>query len=164
MQHQQKNVLAPPKRKHMPTQRKLAIKRKRRSRRSRQRSTKLPFAHRTDRKPNSPRARRQNNLPRHPVALRKHRAQALVPLNDVAKRSFQRRYIKLPAKPHRQRDRVVRSTPLKTIQKPQPTLSIRQRNFRRSLNRTQPRSRRSPLAQPNRQTRNRRRLKQAADR
>src|ERR671937_707416 len=50
------------------------------------------------------------------------------------------------------------------IQKPQPTLRIRQRNFRRTRNRTQPRTCRSPLAQTTRKRQNRRRLKQAADR
>src|SRR4029434_606493 len=77
---------------------------------------------------------------------------------------FQRRHIQLATQPNRQRDRVVRTPALKTLQKPQPTLRIRQRHFRRTRNRTQPRPRYSPLAQPTRKRRNRRRLKQAADR
>jgi hypothetical protein len=91
MQHKQKHMLARPKRKHMRTQRRIALKIKRNTRRSRKRSPKLPFAHRTDRKPNPRRTRSQNHLPRHPIALRKYRAQALVPINHIPQRSFQRR-------------------------------------------------------------------------
>src|SRR5512132_3931777 len=107
---------------------------------------------------------KQKHVPRHPIALRKHRAQALVPRNHIPQRSFQRRDIQVTAQPYRQRDRVVRTPTLKTLQKPQPTLRIRQRHFRRARNRTQPRSPNSPLAQPPRKRPDRRRLKQAADR
>src|SRR5215211_816398 len=164
MQHKQKHVLARPNLKQMRTQRRIALQIKRNPRRNRKRCPKLPFAHPTDRKPNPRRARSQNHLPRHPIALRKHRAQALVPSNHIPQRCFQRRHIQLATQPNRQRDRVVRTPALKTLQKPQPTLRIRQRHFRRTRNRTQPRPRYSPLAQPTRKHRNRRRLKQAADR
>src|SRR4029453_13977710 len=148
MQHKKKHVLARPNLKQMRTQRRIALQIKRNPRRSRKRCPKLPFAHPTDRKPNPPRSRRQNHLPRHPLALRKHRAQALVPRNHIPQRSFQRRDIQVTAQPYRQRDRVVRTPTPKTLQKPQPTLRIRQRHFRRARNRTQPRSPNSPLAQP----------------
>src|SRR5262245_9562602 len=164
MQYKQKHMLARPKRKQMPTQRRITLQIKRNSRRGRQRSAKLPFAHRTHRKPNPRPPRSRNHLPRHPFPLRKHRAQALVPRNIGPQRCFHRRYIHLSAQPYRQRDRVVRSTPLKPLQKPQPTLRIRQRHVRRTRNRTQPRSPNSTLAQPTRKHSYRRRLKQAADR
>src|SRR3989442_1707645 len=66
MQHKQKHMLARPKRKHMRTQRRFALKIKRNPRRSRKRRPKLPFAHRTGRKPNPPLAqpRRQRRYRR----------------------------------------------------------------------------------------------------
>jgi hypothetical protein len=103
-------------------------------------------------------------LPRYSISLRKHRPQALVPLNNVPKRSFQRSNIKKTAQPYPQRDRVARSPTFQTLQKPQPTLRKRQRNFRRTLNRTQRWPRNAPIPKPLNQQRNRRRLKQAADR
>jgi hypothetical protein len=87
-----------------------------------------------------------------------------VPINYVPKRSFQRSNIKKTPQPYRQRDRVARATTFQPLQKPQPTLRKRQRNFRRTLNRTQRRPRNSPIPKPLNQQRNRRRLKQAADR
>ena len=48
----------------------------------------------------------QDRLPRHPEMLREHRAQALVPLDQIAQRAFQRRAIEPPRKPHRKRDHI----------------------------------------------------------
>jgi hypothetical protein len=103
-------------------------------------------------------------LPRYAIALRKYRPQALVPLNYVPKRSFQRSNIKKTPQPYRQRDRVARTPTFQPLQKPQPTLRKRQRNFRRSQNRTQRRPRNSPIPKPINQQRHRRSFKQAADR
>src|SRR5262249_56790176 len=80
---------------------------------------------------------RQYLLPRYPITLRKHGAQALVPINNITKRSFQSQNVQLSAQPYRQRDRVVRSPSFQPIQKPQPKLRIRQRQFRRPLKRSQ---------------------------
>src|SRR6202022_1882883 len=111
------------------------------------------------------RIRRSNDLlPRHPVALRKHRAQALVPLNDIPQRLLQRRNRKLPLKPNRNRDQVARAAPFQPIQKPKPLLRIRQRHMLRPLHPPQQRPPRRPLPQPLRQPRYRRSLKQNADR
>src|SRR5919197_140211 len=124
----------------MRPQRHITLKIKRSLRRSRQRYPKLPLANLTNQKPRTRLKPLQYQLPRNPVSLRKHRPQALVPINNVPKRSFQRSNIK------------------KT---PQPD---RQRYFRRTLNRTQRRPRISPSPKPLNQQRNRRRFKQAADR
>src|ERR671935_1487555 len=148
----------------MRPQRHITLKIKRRLRRSRQRSPKLPFANLTNQKPRTRLKPLQYQLPRNPVSLRKHRPQALVPLNNVPKRSFQRSNIKKTPQPDRQRDRVARSPSFQPLQKPQPTLRKRQRYFRRTLNRTQRRPRISPSPKPLNQQRNRRRFKQAADR
>src|SRR6266699_2548817 len=164
MQHQKQNVLAPAKRKQMRTQRHLARKIKPSLRRSRQRPRKLPFAHRTNRKPNARRFPCHNLLPRHPKPLREDRAQALVALHNIPKRSFQRPHIQLAAKPNRQRDRVAPPAAFQPLQEPQLALPIRQRHLRRTLDRTQRRPRGIRLPQPINQRRNRRRLKQAADR
>src|SRR5262245_34832646 len=164
MQHQQQHMLALPKHKPIPAQRNLARKIKPNTRRSRQRPGKLSLAHRRYQKPKPSRTGRQNLLPRQSPTLREDRAQALVPLDNVPQRSLQRRTVQLPAQPNRQRDRVRRSPPLQTLQKPQPTLRIRQRNLRRTSLRTQRRSHRSPIPKPPHQTRHRRRLEQAADR
>src|SRR6516165_275271 len=163
MQHQKQNVLARTQRKQMRTQRHLARKIKTSLRRSRQRSRKLPFAHPTYRKPKTRRSNSQNLLPRNPKPLREDRAQALVPLNNIPKRSFQRPHIQLAAKPNRQRDRVASAAALQPLQKPQPTLPIRQRHLGRTLNRTQRRPRCPRLPQPLNQPRYRRRFKQTAD-
>src|SRR5262245_50656083 len=96
--------------------------------------------------------------------LREDRAQALVPLNNVPQRSLQRRAVQLPAQPNRQRDRVRRTPALQTLQKPQPTLRIRQRYLARTSLRTQRRSHRTAIPKPPHQSRYRRRLEQAADR
>src|SRR4029450_11538355 len=164
MQHQKQNVLAPTQRKQMRSQRHLARKIKTSLRRSRQRSRKLPFAHPTNRKPNPRRSNSQNLLPRNPKPLREDRAQALVPLNNIPKRSFQRPHIQFAAKPNRQRDRVASAAALQPLQEPQPTLPIRQRHLGRTLNRPQPPPRCPRLPQPLNQPRYRRRFKQAADR
>src|SRR5262249_44024709 len=133
-------------------------------RRSRQRSRKLPFAHPTYRKPNARRSNSQNLLPRNPKPLREDRAQALVPLNNIPKRSFQRPNIQLAAKPNRQRDRVPPPAAPQPLKNPQPPLPIRHRPLARTLNRTQRRPRCTRLPQPLNQPRYRRRFKQAADR
>src|SRR5262249_31814995 len=112
MQHQKQNVLARTQRKQMRAQRHLARKIKSSLRRSRQRPRKLPFAHPTSRKPNAPRFNSQTLLPRNPKPLREDRAQALVPRNNIPKRSFQRPHIQLAAKPNRQRDRVAAAAAL----------------------------------------------------
>src|SRR5262249_62157966 len=106
----------------------------------------------------------QTLLPRYPLPPRKTRPQALVPLNHAPNRSFQRSNIKKPAQPYRQRDRVARTTSFQPLQKPQPPLRKRQRNFRRTQNRTQRRPRYSPIPKPLNQQRQRRRFKNAADR
>src|SRR5499427_765045 len=164
MQQQKHNVLVPAKRKHMRPQRHLARKIKTSLQRSRQRTRKLPFAHRTNRKPNPRRCPGQNLLPRHPKPLRKDRAQALVALHNIPKRSFQRPNIQLATKPYRQRDHVAPARTLQPLQKPQPTLPIRQRHLGRTLNRSQRWTRRIRIPKPLHQPRDRRRLKQAADR
>src|SRR6201987_1240954 len=164
MQHQKHNVLVPPKRKQMRPQRHLARKIKTNLQRSRQRSRKLPFAHRTHRKPKPRRTPRKDLLPRNPKTLGEDRAQALVALNDIPKRSFQRQHVQFATKPYRQRDHVAPARTLKTLQKPQPALPIRQRHLARTRNRAQRRTRRIRSPQPLDQPRNRRRLEQAADR
>src|SRR5215475_11596575 len=148
----------------MPTQRRFPRKIKRCLRRLPQRPAKLPFAHHANRKPRTRQTRGQYLLPRNSIALRKHRPQALVPLNNVPKRRFQRPHVKKTIQPNRQRDRVARSPTLQPLQKPQPTLRKRQRNFRRTLNRAQRRTRQTSFPKPLNQQRHRRRFKQAADR
>src|SRR6059058_989034 len=101
MQQQKQNVLVPAKRKQMRSQRHLARKIKTDLQRSRQRTRKLTFAYRAYRKPHAPRT---------PKPLRKDRAQALVALNDIPKRSFQRPHVQLATKPDRQRDHVAPAT------------------------------------------------------
>src|SRR5262252_1779179 len=164
MQQQKQNVLVPAKRKHMRPQRHLARKIKTSLQRCRQRTTKLPFAHRTNQNPNPPRFNSQNLLPRHPKPLGEDRAQALVALNNIPKRSFQRTHIQPATKPNRQRDHVAPARPPQPLQKPQPALPIRQRHLARTLNRSQRRTRRSRIPQPINQPSHRRRLEQAADR
>src|SRR5262245_24304336 len=164
MQHKQKHMLALPKLKQMRSQRNLARKIKPNTRRCRQRARKLLLPHRRYRQPNPSRRGRQNLLSRYTPTLREDRAQALVPLNNVPQRSLQRLTVQLPAQPNRQRDRVRRTPPLQTIQKPQPTLRIRQRYLARTRLHTQRRTRRPLIPKPPHQTRHRRSLEQAADR
>src|SRR5258708_22397424 len=164
MQQQKQNVLVPAKRKQMRPQRHLARKIKTNLRRSRQRTRKLPFAYRAYRKPNAPRSPSQNLLPRNPKPLRKDRAQALVALNDIPKRSFQRPHLQLATKPDRQRDHLAPATAFQPLQKPQPTLPIRQRHLARTLNRTQRRTRRIRIPNTLDQPSSRRRFEQTADR
>src|SRR5262249_55984070 len=133
-------------------------------RRSRQRSRKLPFAHPTYRKPNARRSNSQNLLPRNPKPLREDRAQALVPLNNIPKRSFQRPNIQLAAKPNRQRDRVASAAALQPPQHPHPTRPTRQRPPASTPTRTHRRPPSPRLPQPLNQPRYRRRFEQAADR
>src|SRR6516225_7326009 len=111
MQQQKHNVLVPAKRKHMRPQRHLARKIKTSLQRCRQRTTKLPFAHRTNQNPNPRRFNSHNLLPRHPKPLGEDRAQALVALNNIPKRSFQRSHIQRATKPNRQRDHVTPARP-----------------------------------------------------
>src|SRR6476660_6582102 len=127
----------------MRPKRQIARKIKRRLPRSRQRPAKLPFAHRAYRKPRTRQTHVQYLLPRYSISLRKHRPQALVPLNNVPKRSFQRANI----------DKAT-----------QPNLRKRQRHFRRTNNRAQRRPRISHTPKPLNKQRNRRSLKQTADR
>src|SRR5215510_5942911 len=148
----------------MRAKRQIARKIKPSLRRPRQRTAKLPFPHRTYRKPRTRQTHVQNLLPRYPITLRKHRPQALVPLDNVPKRSFQRPNIQITTQPNRQRDRVPRTTTFQPLQKPQPTLRKRQRNFRRTLNSPQRRARNSSIPKPLNKQRHRRRFKQAADR
>jgi hypothetical protein len=98
-------------------------------------------------------------LPRNSITLRKYRPQALVPLNNVPKRSFQRTNIEKATQPNRQRDRVAGTTAFQPLQKPQPTLRKRQRNFRRTQNRTQRRSRNTAIPKPTNKQSYRRRFK-----
>ena len=49
---------------------------------------------------------RKDLLPRHPEPLREHRAQALVPLHQVAQRALQRRPVERARQPQRQRDHI----------------------------------------------------------
>src|SRR5262245_7399497 len=164
MQHQQQHMLALPKHEQRRSQRNLARKVKPDTRRSRQRTGKLPLAHRRYRQPDIRRTGRKNLLPRHTTTLREDRAQALVPLDNVSQRPRQRHSVQLPAQPNRQRDRVRRAPALQTLQKPQPTLRIRQRYLARSRLHTQRRPRRPRIPKPLHQSRDRRRLEQAADR
>src|SRR5262245_26401559 len=164
MQHKQKHMLALPKLKQMRSQRNLARKIKPNTRRCRQRARKLLLPHRQYRQHNPRRRGRQNLLPRYTPTLREDRAQALVPLNNVPQRSRQRLTVQLASQPNRQRDRVRRTPPLQTLQKPQPTLRIRQRYLARTRLHPQRRARRPLVPKLPHQTRYRRRLKQAADR
>src|SRR5262249_14315044 len=164
MQHQKQNMLAPTQRKQMRAQRHLARKIKTSLRRSRQRPRKLPFAHPTYRKPNARRSNSQNLLPRNPKPLREDRAQALVALNNIPKRSFQRTHIQLAAKPNRHRDRVASASALQPLQDPHPTLPIRHRPLARPPTPTHRRTRSPRLPQPLNQPRYRRRFEQTADR
>src|SRR5262249_21420123 len=111
MQQQKQNLLVLTKHKQMRSQRHLARKIKTSLQRSRQRSRKLPFAHRMDQKPNARRFPGQYLLPRNPKPLRKDRAQALVALHNIPKRSFQRPHVQLATKPNRQRDHVAPAPP-----------------------------------------------------
>src|SRR5712691_1251738 len=165
MQHQKQYVLLPRQRKQMPPQRRLHPKLEPTTRRRRQRRAQPILPHRPDHQPRPRRGSRQNLLPRNTQRLREHRAQALVPLNQVPKRSFQRRRIERAGKPYRQRDRVGRAPPFQAVQEPQPTLRKRQRDLPRTPTGPQrrprrPPFRRKPLAKPL----NGRRFEQAADR
>src|SRR5262245_13553154 len=164
MQHQKQYVLAPAKHKQMRPQRHLARKIKPSLQCLRQRPRKLPFAHRANRKPYPRRTRRKDLLPRHPKPLGEDRAQALVALDNIPKRSFQRSHIQCATKPNRQRDRVAPAAAFQPLQKPQPTLPKRQPHLGRTLDRSQRWTRWRRIPQPLNQRRYRRRLKQAADR
>src|SRR5262249_2494702 len=129
MQHQKQNALAPTQRKQMRAQRHLARKIKTSLRRSRQRSRKLPSAHPTYQNPTPRRPNSQHPLPRTPNPLREDRAQALGARNNTPKRSSQPPHTQLAANPTRQRDRVAAAAALQPLQKPQPTLPIRQRHL-----------------------------------
>src|SRR5262249_3706955 len=133
MQNQKQDVLAPAKRKQMRTQRHLAREIKPSLRRLRQRSRKLNFAHRANRKPHAPRPRRNTLRPPSPTPLREDGAQAPVPPNYPPKRSFQPPHTHRATKPNRQRDRVAPAAAFQPLQKPQPALPKRQRHLRRTL-------------------------------
>jgi hypothetical protein len=82
-------------------------------------------------------------LPRYSISLRKHRPQALVPLNNVPKRSFQRANIDITTQPNRKRDRVPRTTTFQTAPKTtadaaQTTTALPQDNNGRSGARASP--------------------------
>src|SRR5712691_9267530 len=145
MQHQKQNVLVPRQRKQMRPQRRLHAKVEPSPRRPRQRRAQPSLAHRPNHQPRPRRVSLQDLLPRNPKPVREHRAQALVPLNQVPKRTFQRRRIERPKKPDRQRDRVGRAPPFQTVQEPQPTLRKRQRDLPRPPTGPQRRPRRRPL-------------------
>src|SRR3954453_20579492 len=164
MQQQKNNVLARPQRKHMHTQRRLARKIKARTRRRGQRPSKRGFFNRRDRKPSTRGLRIQDLLPRNPERVGEDRAQALVARSQVANRRLQRSTVQRPTHPQRQRDRVGRARTFQTVQEPQPALRIRQRDLRRTRQRTQRRTRGLRIPQPLHQRRNRRCLEQAADR
>src|SRR5712691_1971194 len=165
MQHQKQYVLLPRQRKQMPPQRRLHPKLEPTPRRRRQRRAQPILPRRRYHQPRPRRLSRQDLLPRNPQRLREHRAQALVPLNQVPKRSFQRRRIERPKKPYRQRDRVGRASPFQTVQEPQPTLRKRQRDLPRPPTSPQRRPRRRSLRRkPFAKPLNGRRFEQAADR
>ena len=183
MQQQQQHMLLGAELEQMRPQRQLARQIEAPPGRSRQRRRKLGLLGRRNRKPQPRRRRLKDLLPRHPEMLREHRAQALVPLDQVAQRALQRRAVEPPDKPQRQRDHVgiaaapppsglpLLSAPppaaarLQPLQEPQPALRIGQRDRRRTRPRHQPRTRRARLRpKPQRQRRHARRLEQAADR
>src|SRR3954467_3834551 len=164
MQQQKNNVLALPQHKHMHSQRRLARKIKPRTRRRRQCPSKRAFINRRNRNPRPRRIRIQDLLPRNPERVGEDRAQALVTPDQVANRRLQRRQVQRPTHPQRQRDRVGRARTFQTVQEPQPALRIRQRDLRRTRQRTQRRTRSLRIPQPLHQRLNRRRLEQAADR
>src|SRR5207248_2978693 len=141
VQHNQQNVLARAKRKQMRAQRHVARKIKSHMRRSRQCIRQARLAHLRAHEPRPCRVSSQDLLARNPKPLREDRAQALVPLDNVAQRRLQRRNVQITAQPQRQRDRVGRAATLQPIQKPQPPLRIRQRDLRRTRNPPQRRTR-----------------------
>ncbi len=106
MQQQQQHMLLGAELEQMRPQRQLARQIEAPSGRRRQRRRKLGFLGRRNRKPQPRRRGLKDRLPRHPEMLREHRAQALVPLDQVAQRALQRRTIEPPHKPQRQRDHV----------------------------------------------------------
>ena len=67
-------------------------------------------------------------LHRHPVSLRKHRPQRLVPPRHIRQRRPQRPRIKITLKPQRQRNRIHRAALAQPAQEPQPLLSEKQRH------------------------------------
>src|SRR6266446_1697111 len=134
--------------------------------RRRQRPRQFPLAHPQNLHNRPRRTPLHNQLPRHPQPLRKQRPQALVPLNHIPQRRTQRPTVQIPFQPNRQRDHIGRpAAPLQAVQKPQPTLPIRQRDLRRTpFNRNNPAPPRLRLPQPPPQRLPARRLKQKADR
>src|SRR5262249_2563347 len=109
--------------------------------------------------------RSQTPPPRPPKPPRERRPQALGPTHNAVQRQAQRRAVNPPRQPNRHRDRVGRARPFQTVQEPQPTLRIGQRQLHRTSLATQRRPRRRPLpAQDLRNPPNRRRPEQAADR
>src|SRR5262249_48316889 len=84
--------------------------------------------------------------------------------DHVAERRLQRCNIEPAREPNRQRDRVGRARTFKPVEEPQSALRIRQRYLRRTHPRQQRRPRRRRQGQTLRQSRNRRRFEQTADR
>ncbi len=163
----------------MRPQRQLARQIEAPSGRRRQRRRKLGFLGRRNRKPQPRRRGLKDRLPRHPGCSGKHRAQALVPLDQVAQRALQRRTIEPPHKPQptagSRRDcpgcacaaaaSGVPPPASSRLQEPQPALRIGQRDLGRTRPRQKRRTRRARLRpKPQRQRRHARRLEQAADR
>ena len=122
MQQQQQHVLAFAKRKQMRAQRRLAGKVKPPLRRSGHRRGERLLGHPLDRKPWPRHARLQYQLARSPKRVGEDGAQALVPLDHIAQRRFQRRCIESARQPHRQRNVVGRAQPFQAMQEPQPSL------------------------------------------
>ena len=131
---------------------------------ARQRIRKARLGDTLDRKPRPRRRCLEDLLPRHPIAVREDRAQALVPPDHVPQRGFQRTAVQLTPQPHRQRDHVGGAAPFQPVQEPQPPLRIRQRDLIRPRQRYECRPRRLAFAHTLRQTLHGRRLEQAADR
>jgi hypothetical protein len=161
---QQHHVLVRRQPEQMRPQRRLARQVKSRPCGARQRIGQVGLSDTLDREPWPRRRCIQDLLPRHPIALREDRAQALVPPDHIPQRGFQRTGVQLSAQPYRQRDHVGGAAPFQTVQEPQSPLRIRQRDLARAWRRDQRRPRRLPVAHALRQTLHGRRLEQAADR
>ncbi|GAA0928149.1 hypothetical protein GCM10009575_029390 [Streptomyces rhizosphaericus] len=75
---------------------------------------------------------RHDLLVRLPLHLRKARPQTLVPRHHIGQRRPQRGDVQPPGQPQHQRNVVQRARAFETIQEPQPALSVRQRQHRRT--------------------------------
>ena len=74
----------------------------------------------------------EDQLARHAERVRKDGAQALVTLDQVAQRSFQRRLVERAREPQGKRNRVGRAPTFQAIEEPQPALRKRQRKLGRT--------------------------------